>query len=205
MSPPADEQLSEAVADSPRSFSYKIQWFAFRTEDTAAVATGLCLSDRRPANWRHGIQTVYLSRPSLSRRMIFVTPPVGGWTFSVGNCLPEPSPRSSQFSRLFGELARSFRDVQFFGNHRVSDYCAWARAIDGKIQRVFCSGNGGEVFCNDGPQSPEEASLGLADLSGLDADTATSRVIELDEQIDEQQRVLVTQGMEPSEASRTLR
>jgi len=43
MSPPADEQLSEAVADSPRSFSYKIQWFAFRTEDTAAVATGLCL------------------------------------------------------------------------------------------------------------------------------------------------------------------
>ena len=61
------------------------------------------------------------------------------------------------------------------------------------------------MYCNHGPQSPEEASLGLADLSGLDADTATSRVIELDEQIDEQQRVLVTQGMEPSEASRTLR
>jgi len=136
--------------------------------------------------------------------MIFVTPPVGGWTFSVGNCLPEPSPRSSQFSRLFGELARSFRDVQFFGNHRVSDYCAWARAIDGKIQRVFCSGNGGEVYCNDGPQSPEEAALGLADLSDLDPDAATSRVIELEEQLDEQRRVLVAQGMEEREALRTI-
>ena len=94
--------------------------------------------------------------------------------------------------------------MQFFGNHRVSDYCAWARAIDGKVQRVFCSGNGVEIFCNYGTQSPEEASLGLADLSGLDPDAATSRVIDLYEQLNEQRRVLVAQGMELREVVRTI-
>jgi hypothetical protein len=134
--------------------------------------------------------------------MIFVTPPIAGWTLAVGNALPEPEPRRSQFSDLLGKLAMRFSDVQFFGNHRVSDYCAWARAIDGKVLRVFCSGNAGEVYCNDGPQSPEEASLGLADLSGLDPDSATSRVIDLDEQIDEQMWALVHhQGLEPREAN----
>jgi hypothetical protein len=205
MPPPADEQVPEAIPDSPCSFSYKASWFAICTDDTAAVATTFRLIDRRPANWRYGVDTAYPLRASLSNRMIFVTPSVAGWTLAVGDCLPEPDPRSSRFSSLLGELAVRFSDVQYFGNYRVSDYCAWARAIDGKIQRVFCSGNAGEVYCNDGPQSPEEASLGLADLSGLDPDAATSRVIDLEEHLDERRRVLILQGMEPREANLTVR
>ena len=137
-----------------------------------------------------------------SSRQIFVTPPVKDWILAVGNDLPKPG--MLLFIRLFFVLARRFNDVQFFGNHRVVDYYAWARAIDGKTRRLLFIANG-EVVRNVGAQSPEEAGLGLADLSGLEPAAANSRIIELEMRIDEQEKALIVRGMEPREAIRAVR
>ena len=198
MPPPEGAPAPEAVPDRPRSFSYKTSWFAVSTDDTAGVATTLRLVDPRPANWKHGVHTAYLSRPSPSKRLVFVTPPVSGWTLAMG-ALPDPT--MPQFSRPFGELAQRFHEVQFYGNHRVADYCAWARAIGGKMQRVFVLGNG-EVMRNEGLQTLEEASLGLAGFSGLEPDEANSRIADIYKRIDEREEALISQGTERREARR---
>lgn len=193
------EPVPTPIPDRPRSFSYKTSWFAIRSDRAVAVADALGLVDPRPANWETGVEAAYLQRAST--RQIFVTPPVKDWILAVGNDLPDPG--MPLFVRLFLELARRFNDVQFFGNHRIVDYYAWARAIDGKMRRLLFIANG-EVVRNVGAQSPEEAGLGLADLSGLQPVAANSRIIELEMRIDEQEKALVVQGMERREVIRAL-
>jgi hypothetical protein len=194
------QPVATPIPDRPRSFSYKTSWFAIRSDRAFAVANALDLADPRPANWETGVDAAYLQR--VSNRQIFVTPPAAGWILAVGNGVPDPG--MPLFRRLFSELARHFNEVQFFGNHRVVDYYAWARAIDGKIRRLLFIANG-EVVRNVGPQSPEEAGLGLADLSGLDPVVANSRIFDLNRRIDEQEQALIAQGTERREANRAAR
>lgn len=163
----------ELQPDQPFAFGYKISWFAIRTKDCEAVADALDLTDRRPANWAVGIDAAYryFSLPP-KPFLVFVSPPIDGWTFAASFGFPTPVdtshrkehlPGGRAFRRLLLHLAARFDEVQFFASHRVADYYAWARTKAGRIERL-CSYADGGVSSNEGRQTPEEARLGFLDL-----------------------------------------
>ena len=83
---------------------------------------------------------------------------------------------------------KRFGDVQFFGSHRVSDFATWARAVDGKPIRLFgWNGSNGEVFMNFGGQTPEEAKLGLVDLTALSPRDSTDAIFKAAEEDNEKE------------------
>jgi hypothetical protein len=122
----------------------------------------------------------------------------------VGSWLPYPAFSTDQdigakFGTMFSLLMERFDEVQFFSSHRVSDFCAWARAEKGELTRIFAYGDGG-VLMNVGDQTPEEAELGLTDLTGLSLSDADDRIFSVAEDLDEEQEALVASGLSQDEA-----
>jgi len=176
----------QAEPDHPINFGFKICWFAIRTTDGAAIGRILGLRNQQPANWASGIAFAYdAPEPKSKFAKVFVSPPVDGWTLVIGFGLPYPADVSSEanlrigrdFRRHFLNLASHFDDVQFFGTYRVVGFNAWARARGGHVERVF-SMSDGEVLANEGPQSSEEAHLGLLDLGNQAPVKATAFLFE---------------------------
>jgi hypothetical protein len=192
------------TSDKPQSFGYKVSWFAVKAPHAAAVIDALELKDAVPANWTSGIAAANPDTFSPDGdRWLFVSPSINGWVLAVGSWLPYPTAErhhdiGAKFDTMFALLATRFDDVQFFGSHRVSDYCAWARAANGKPVRVFAYG--GEVLMNLGGQTPEEAKLGLPDLSGLSLSDAEDKIFAVAEELDAEQERLAASGLSQDEA-----
>lgn len=158
--------------DRPVSFGFKMSWFAVRTGGADNVAKALNLGKGVPCNWKSGIERAY------ENGGVFIAPPVGNWTLIVGGALTEDD--DTEIARRLTELSRRFGEAQWFGTHRVVDYHAWAKSVDGKIVRHYAySGERGETLRADGDPlpgeprnlfnslSPEARSPGYADRSGL--------------------------------------
>jgi len=194
----------DQAPDRPQSFGYKVSWFAVRASDTAAVIGALEIKDAVPANWASGLAAANPDTFSPDgNRWLFIAPPINGWVLAVGSWLPYPTAEThhdigAKFDTMFAVLMRRFDEVQFFGSHRVSDYCAWARAINGEPVRIFAYG--GEVLMNLGDQTPEEAKLGLPDLSGLSLSDAEDKLFTVAEELDAEQERLVASGLSQDEA-----
>jgi hypothetical protein len=196
--------LFDQTPDAPQSFGYKVSWFAVKASGTAAVIDALELKDAVPANWASGLAAA--NPEAFSRdgdRWLFVSPPINGWVLAVGFWLPYPAAEThddiaAKFDTMFALLATRFDDVQFFASHRVSDYCAWARAVNGGPVRIFAYD--GEVLMNLGGQTPEEAKLGLPDLTGLSLSDAEDRTFRVAEELDAEQEKLVASGLSQDEA-----
>jgi hypothetical protein len=132
----------------PVSFGYKTAWLAIDTEDTPAVVEALGLRNLRLATWGEGLY-----------RATFVSPPVLGWTLVEGVRPEAGDPRLLPF--LEG-LSERFGEVQYFGTHRVVDYHAWAKAVDGRVVRAYgWLGERGELLLDVGPKTLEEEELGF--------------------------------------------
>lgn len=87
------------------------------------------------------------------------------------------------------------------GDHRVGDFAAWARAVNGQPVRIFAyAGSEGQVFANFGAQTKEEAKLRLPDLTGLSPLDATERMFAVAEEEDEEESRLVASGLSADEA-----
>jgi hypothetical protein len=101
---------------------------------------------------------------------------------------------------------KRFDDVQFYGSHRVVDFVAWARALNGKPVRTFSwTGSEGAVLENIGEQTPEEAKLEMANLTGLSPADAGDEIFRLAEQQDAEKEALVATGLSLREALRRVR
>jgi hypothetical protein len=137
--------------------------------------------------------------------------PVNGWILVVGLSLPYPTNEThhdigKRFDELFSRLMRRFDDVQFFGSHRVSDFVAWARAVKGKPMRVFAwSGSNGEVLANVGERTPEEAKLGIINLTGLSPSDAVDRIFRIAGEQQDEADTLVASGLSRREALARVR
>jgi hypothetical protein len=81
----------DSTEDTPIGFSYKNNWFAIKTTNTNAVLELLKPKQLTKANWASGIELAY-SHDFTDKKQypVFITPPVNGWTFVVGNNLPTP-------------------------------------------------------------------------------------------------------------------
>lgn len=193
----------DTTPDQSESFGYKVSWFAIKAEDPAAVLDTLGIADATPANWKSGLAAMYTSRPKADV-WTFVSPPVDGWIFILSPWLPYPSLETEhaigqKFEALFSQLMQRFEDVQFFGSYRVVGFVAWARALKGKPIRMFSYADG-DVMQNDGKQTPEEAQLGFADLSGFSASDAGEEIFRIGEARDEEEDSLVASGLSRGDA-----
>lgn len=147
--------------DRPRAFGRDMAWLAIQTEDSDAVAAALGLSGLRPANWDSGIGAIYDSE--VSDGLLFISPPVRGWTIVAGESLPLPagSPFVDKMTPLLKHLGKQFRSVQYFASFPIIDFYAWARVDKGRSKRTFAIGEEGVVWDSGKPTS-EERRLGLS-------------------------------------------
>ncbi|WP_419875014.1 hypothetical protein [Candidatus Pristimantibacillus sp. PTI5] len=137
--------------DYPQPFGYKCQWMAVKTENTNEVAKHLNLMNMQPANWSTGIEGAYEGK-------FFVSPPVNGWTLVVNSLMPDITDTTEQNPlKVIAELSRVYGEACYFGTHRVVEYHAWAKALNGEISRAYSYvGESGETLVNQGALTAEE-------------------------------------------------
>ncbi|WP_436536278.1 hypothetical protein [Actinoplanes sp. HUAS TT8] len=109
------------------AFGIKKTWLAVRGSTVEQIAAVIGLTGAEPAGWDDGVRATFGGQ-------VFVSPPTGGWIFVVN------AVRGFDGTSVASLSARLGAEVQYFGNHRVSDYAEWALAVDGKLLRhVYCS------------------------------------------------------------------
>lgn len=196
----------DPTPDKPEPFGYKVSWFAIKTSDTALVLEVFGVDEAMQANWASGLAAVYASRESDA--WAFISPPVGSWIFVVSRSLPCPAmieddDTGQKFEALFSRLMGQFDDVQLFASYRVAGFVAWARALDGKPTRIFAFGDDGAH--NFGKQTPEEAQLGFADLTGFSSYDAGEEIFRIAETRESEREMLVAGGLSVEEARVKIR
>jgi hypothetical protein len=166
--------------DTPVGFGYKTNWFAIRTDDPEAVIRAMQLKNVTTSNWKHGVAHSYSRDPGVTPHYAFVTPTIHGWVLVTSNSLVYPEQGDAglraqirhHFDTLFEQLYLKFPEVQFFGTYRVVGFDAWARARNGKIERLFSYMDG--VIANVGRQTTEERDLNFLDLGERNPEQATN-------------------------------
>ena len=141
--------------DSPVSFGYKCAWFVVSSEDTIDVVKEAGLTRTKKSTWAYGIEKAYEDK-------IFISPPVHGWTFIVGFTLAPKSKGSpeEEVSPLLTKLSSLYGTACYFATHRVVEYHAWAKAMQGEITRAFAfSGETGEVVWDVGEATDAEIDI----------------------------------------------
>lgn len=169
----------DATPDGPEAFGYKSHWFVIKVDNNASVIETLGLSDVQVVNWATGIAVAHHGIGEMPQYddFVFISPPIKGWVFIVSSHLgmsyhPEEPFQANNFGfdLMFSKLYTKFSDVQFFGSHRVVGQVDWARARNGRIERMF--GCADEIYANIGKQTIEEKALNLLDTSGLTLEKA---------------------------------
>jgi hypothetical protein len=193
----------DQTPDKPKAFGFKVNWFAVKASDPAAVLDALGFAAPEPANWASGLAVMYGDDP-----WVFASPPLKGWVLVAGLWLPYPTNEThldigNRFDELFSRLTKRFDDVQFFGSYRVVGFVTWARALNGKPIRVFSYAD--EIMANVGEQTAEEAKLGFANLGGLSPSDALDEMFRIAEEQSNEQEALVATGFSHREARAIVR
>lgn len=144
----------DATPDRPMPFGYKMAWLSVASRDSAAVARCLELVNVEQANWRTGIWAAYEGR-------LFATPPVRGWVLIVCFKLASLGDRNeASLISLLQSLSQQFGEAHYFGTHRVVDYHAWARYVNGAEIRAYAYlGERGQTLVDRGAKTPGEIEL----------------------------------------------
>jgi hypothetical protein len=144
----------------PWAFGEGMCWLAVRTRDTDGVVAALGLHGAGSSTWDHGLGAVSGLYEAHGR--IFVSPPVNGWTLVVGLALPQPMGPAfvDKAMPLLEDLGERFVEVQYFLAYPVLDYFAWARVLDGRLQRAYAVTDDGNVW-DEGRTTREEKALGI--------------------------------------------
>lgn len=126
------------------------RWLAIRSRDTQAVQAALRLNNPRPCSWAEGL---------LSKRKIFIAPPVNGWTLVFGAGLPSPGDDVDVCYRFLRELSRRLGQVQFFQADEMLQHHAWVQVESGRVLRGYAWA--GATVWNQGVKTSAEIALGM--------------------------------------------
>ena len=136
----------------PEPFGWRTSWIAVKMAEARLMCADLRLTRTRSCDWEVGLREA-------SQDGIFLTPSIEGWTLVVGLSLPDAA--ADETLPLIVSLSERYGSTQYFGNHRVVDYYAWARAERGRLKRAFAYlGEQGVVLWDRGELTVEEAELG---------------------------------------------
>lgn len=119
------------VPSAPIGFGYKISYLAIKTTDIQKVKNFIYKRQYAfPTNWEKGITAAYEGKT-------FITPPVKGWTLIIN-----PKKQFSDISDVLCQeqlkrVSDEFGEAQFYGNHRVSGYTMWSKAVHGNLIRAY--------------------------------------------------------------------
>ncbi|MCE9638047.1 MAG: hypothetical protein K8T90_20285 [Planctomycetes bacterium] len=144
-----------ARGDRPVSFGYTSVWVAVRGRTPIDVVEALRLTSVVPVAWADGIDAAYGGR-------VFVAPPLDGWVLAASTQFPDSGDgdHPDRATPFVEALSQRFGEVQYFGTHRVVEWHAWARAINGTFTRKFSwIGERGEVLWNEGARTDVEREL----------------------------------------------
>jgi hypothetical protein len=154
------------IPDTPRPFGYKMHLYALKTDQTQEVAEAFTLKDPQSINWEFGFEMAYPighrgKRYNANRQLIFVCPPVNGWTLVVGYGVPYLDMDSTSESHSFYlTLSERFGEAQFFDSLRLVDKYTWVKAVEGTLVRGYSMTADGQIM-SFGELSPAEAALGF--------------------------------------------
>lgn len=146
--------LTGIEPDLPVAFGYKCSWLCVKSDLPEEVIEKMGFKNPEKANWDKGIEMAYngyyFVSPALDGYVLVV-----GWGTDVLTLAPE----------LLSDSAKKFPELQFFTTHRVVDYHAWLKFVNGEMVRGygFC-GCDGVVLLNKGGITPEEERLGFTNL-----------------------------------------
>jgi hypothetical protein len=143
------------------SLGYKMAWLAVRTLKTADVVSYLKVQEQRSVTWAQGVGAIY-DRTELARAtLVFVTPPVKGWTLAAGWWAMGQGDRHSleNIVTIARDLSSTFGEAQGFASYRVVDYYHWILARNGHVERSFGIEDGGDVLANTGSITEAERKL----------------------------------------------
>jgi len=157
--------------NAPAPFGYKIGWLTIRSTDQNAVVRALSLSDPAEATWRAGIDAVYgdAYRVVGSRSRVFVSPPVNGWIFVVGQWTMGDGDDPGGIEQLITRLSMEFGEAQAFAIYRVIEYHHWMWAKSGCLERSFSYlGESGQVLRDEGEPTSAELDIGWHRLPEVD-------------------------------------
>ena len=142
------------------AFGPDMTWIAVKTDNYAQVIEAIGGQQPVASNWNSGIGTIYNAEYGANR--IFVSSPVNGWVFVVGQSLPHPQGQAfiDKCTPLLLQLGERFKDVQYFSSHPDIDLFAWAKITSGRIIRAFGVGDQGVIW-DRGRTTREERTLGL--------------------------------------------
>ncbi len=150
----SNDGIQEYVDTTPSpifSFGRKVSWLAIQGNDHRKVADYLNRYSRPilETNWEKGLDGAY-------HHFCFVSPPINNWIFVVNpNLLPIHLPAGQE---ALSNLSKMFGEVHFYAHHRGTAYCAFAKFVQGRLQRG-CSQAGGTTYLNTGELTPIERQL----------------------------------------------
>ncbi|MBP1999646.1 hypothetical protein J2Z69_000665 [Paenibacillus shirakamiensis] len=152
------------VPDFPIGFGYNNQWYAISTTDVIDVIEFLKLEEVQLSNWETGIKAA-------NQGYYFLSPAIKGWIMIVNSRMPDISVDSKHNPiETTKRLSEKYGQAFYFGTHRVVEYHAWIKAVEGQIKRAYCFvGEAGETLLNEGKLTPEEIHHGLL-YTELDVD-----------------------------------
>ncbi|MDR1653137.1 MAG: hypothetical protein LBS01_05730 [Prevotellaceae bacterium] len=166
-------RLSQKL-DAPVEFGLSTSWLAIPTEDTEKVIKALeslqfdhtqIFSKFAQSNWRTGCDAAYENDD-----LVFVTPPLHGWTFVVGNLIGNVFCGADEndvgwSTKYYRDLAKHFDNFYFFATHTFSifEHHCWAFVKNGEIIRYFLCRDS-ELVYNYGEVTAEEIELSLNEV-----------------------------------------
>jgi hypothetical protein len=166
--PNVDTAKGITTLDSTVSFGYKCMWIAVKTNDKDKIANILEIKNKKPCNWKQGIEQAYEDK-------VFITPQVGQWTFVVGWGLTNSNFKDeleevNSFKTKIDKLSKEFGEAQFFVTHRVSEYHLWAKSINGQTVRLYSYlGEKGENIAIEGQPTDFEKKYKLINTFSKEA------------------------------------
>ena len=138
--------------DEPVILGWQMTWFAFKNVRLESITGIIGITELQPANWSSGV----VAADNYPSKMVFISPPLDGWTLVSGVCLPmfsEPKRKREIGKTILKKISKECDEAQYFAMWSKIMYYAWAKARNGEIIRhveYF------DDFINQGELTPEE-------------------------------------------------
>lgn len=145
------------MAQIRHSFGYKSIWFALKGWDILDIPRQ-CKNMKNIQNitWESGIKEIENDK---FYRKILLSGAYHNWTFIIGKGLADASQADTIISLLL-KFSMYAEEVYYFCSHRTIGLYGFAKAIHGKVIRLYCySGENGYIYKNIGEKTKEEKTL----------------------------------------------
>jgi len=132
------------IPDKPIPFGWKGTWLVVKAMPIEIIIKALQLKNCIPCNWKSGIK---------QGGRLFVSPPIKGWIFIVGQPFPftDEVNLSKSIKPFLEKASLSVGVIHYFFTYRVTETHCWSKAEDGKIIRGYIfDGYNGKTLWDEG-------------------------------------------------------